>query len=98
MVGRIWWTSELKASFISSPGPILGRLGGGAGIATIKLFSRNLPFLPSEHILCKESIVTVKKFDFEILTYLYVSGIHLYYFRDDVCMYVCMCVSLCVCE
>ena len=28
-------------------------------------------FLLSEHILCKESIVIVKKFDFEILMYLY---------------------------
>ena len=29
-------------------------------------------FLLSEHILCKESIVILKKFDFEILTHLYV--------------------------
>ena len=29
-------------------------------------------FLLSEHILCTESIVIVKEFDFEILTYLYV--------------------------
>ena len=54
-------------------------------------------FLLSEHILCKERIVIVKKFDFEILTYLYV-------FRSPevnyaiftvmyVCMYVCVYVS-----
>ena len=30
------------------------------------------PFLLSKHILCKESIVIVKKFDFEILMHLYV--------------------------
>ena len=31
-----------------------------------------LSFLLSEHILCKERIAIVKKFDFEILTHLYV--------------------------
>ena len=31
-----------------------------------------LCILLSEHVLCKESIVIAKKFDFEILTYLYV--------------------------
>ena len=30
------------------------------------------PFLLSEHTLCKESFVTVKKFDFETFTYLFV--------------------------
>ena len=62
-------------------------------------------FLLSEHILCKESIVIGKKFDFEILTYLYVLRFltHLYALRPPeliyaifgvmhVCMRVCMCV------
>ena len=43
---------------------------------------------------CKESIVIVKKFDFEILTYFILfeaSGIHLCYFLGDV--YVCVYVS-----
>ena len=51
-------------------------------------------FLLSEHILYKESIVIVKKFDFEILTYLYVlRSIEFIYaiFRVmSACMFVCM--------
>ena len=50
-------------------------------------------FLFSKHILCKESMVIVKKFDFEILTYLYVLRFPelIYDFLRDVsslCMYV----------
>ena len=51
-------------------------------------------FLLSEHILCKESIVIVKKFDFEIFTYFIqfqVSWIYLYYY-GDICMQVYMCM------
>ena len=52
--------------------------------------------LLSEHILCKESIVIVKKFHFEILTYLYVlrspEFIYAIFAVMYVCMYVCMCV------
>ena len=52
-------------------------------------------FLLSVHILCKESIVIVKKFDFEILTCLYV-------FRSAEFMYtiftvMCVCMFVCVC-
>ena len=48
-------------------------------------------FLLSEHILCKESTVIVKKLrlrDFDEFIRFEVSGIHLCYFRGDVCMYV----------
>ena len=55
-------------------------------------------FLLSEHILCKKSIEIVKKFDCEILTYLYV-------FRapEFICaifgeMYLCMCVCVYKCK
>ena len=51
----------------------------------------------SEHTLCKESIVIVKKLDFEILTYLnvfrppeFIYAI----FYGDVCMYVNMCAGV----
>ena len=54
------------------------------------------PFLLSEHILCKESIVVVKKIDFQISTYLYVlrSSEFIYAIFMVICMYVCVC--LCV--
>ena len=39
-------------------------------LCPLKIIRRNL--LLSEHILCKESIVIIKKIDFEILTRLYV--------------------------
>ena len=51
-----------------------------------------LQFLLSEHILCKESIVIVKKFDFEILTYLYVLMSPEFIYAIFGVMYVCMCV------
>ena len=54
-------------------------------------------FLLSEHILCKERIVLVKKFDFEILTYLYVFRSTEFICAIFTVMYVCMCVCLCVC-
>ena len=62
--------------------------------------------LLSEHILCKESIEVVKKFDFEILTHLYVLRFPEFIYAIFAVMYVCMyvCVSVyvglraCVCE
>ena len=59
-------------------------------------FSRNFffPFLLSEHILCKESIVIVKKFDVEILTYLYVLRSPEFIYAVFTVMYVCMCVCM----
>ena len=55
-------------------------------------------FLLSEHILCKESIVIVKEFDFEILTYLYVLRSPEFIYAIFGVMYVCMCLCVCVCE
>lgn len=57
----------------------------------------------SEHILCKESIVIMKKSDFEILVHLYVLGPPEFIFIFlQWCLYVCMCVCthvcVCVCE
>ena len=55
--------------------------------------SQEMHLLLSEHILCKENIVIVKKFDFEILTHSYVlrSSEFIYStFCGGVCMYVCM--------
>ena len=54
-------------------------------------------FLISEHTLCKESIVNVKKIDFEILTYLYVSRSPEFSYAIFAVMYACMCVCVCVC-
>ena len=53
--------------------------------------------LLSEHILCKESIVIVKRFDFEILTYLYVFRSPEFIYAIFGVMYVCMCVCVYVC-
>ena len=56
------------------------------------------PFLLlSEHLLCKESIVIVKKFHFEILTYLYALRAPEFIYDIFAVMYVCMCVCVCVC-
>ena len=49
------------------------------------------------NILCNESIIVVKKFDFEILTYLYVLRTPKFIYAIFRVMNVCMCVSLCVC-
>ena len=54
-------------------------------------------FLLSEHILRKESIVIVKNFDFEILTYLYILRSLEFIYAIFEVMYVCMCVCVCVC-
>ena len=51
----------------------------------------------SEHILCKESIVIVKKFDFEILTDLYVLRSTEFIYAIFTVMHVCMSVCMCVC-
>ena len=48
-----------------------------------------LAFLLSEHILCKESILIVKKFDFEILTYLFVSKPAEFIYAIFTVMYTC---------
>ena len=50
-------------------------------------------FLLSEHVLCKESIVIEKKFDFEILTYLYVFRSPEFLCAIFTVMYTCMCVN-----
>ena len=47
----------------------------------------------SEHILCKESITVVKKFDFEILTYLYVLKSPEFIYAMFMVMYACVYVS-----
>ena len=52
-------------------------------------------FLLSEHIQCKESIVIVKKFHFEILTYLYVLRAPEFIYTIFMVMYAYM--SVCVC-
>ena len=53
-------------------------------------------FLLSEHILCKESIVNVKKFHFEILTHLYVLRSPEFIYANFAVLYVSMCVCMCV--
>ena len=58
---------------------------------------REESFLLSEHILCKESIVIVKKFDFEILTHLYVLRSPEFIYAIFSVMYVCVCVCIYVC-
>ena len=50
-------------------------------------------FLLSGHILCKESIVIMKKFDFKILAYLYVLRSPEFMHAIFTVMYVCMYVS-----
>ena len=52
-------------------------------------------FLHFEHILCKECIVIVKKFDFEILTYLYVMWSSEFIYAIFKVTYVCMCAFIC---
>ena len=54
--------------------------------------------LLSEHILCKESIVIVKEFDFEIFTYLCVFRSPEFLYAIFMVMYVCMCVCVYVNE
>ena len=51
-------------------------------------------FLLSEHLLYKESIVIVKKFDSEILMYLYVLRSPEFIYAIFGVMYVCMCVCM----
>ena len=53
--------------------------------------------LLSKHILCKKSIVIEKKFDFEILTYLYVFRSPEFLCAIFTVMYICICVCVCVC-
>ena len=57
--------------------------------------------LLSEHILCKENTVIVKKLNFEILMYLYVLRIHSLLRNSFMLflgvMYVCVCAYVCMC-
>ena len=53
--------------------------------------------LLSEHRLCKESFLIVRKFDFEILTDLYVLRFPGFIYAIFALMYVCMCVCVCMC-
>ena len=51
-------------------------------------------FFISEHILCKESIMILKKFNFEILTHLYILRSHEFIYAILVtCIYMCVYVS-----
>ena len=50
-------------------------------------------FLLSDHILCKESILIVKKFDFEILTYLYILTSPEFIYATFMVMCTCMYVN-----
>ena len=50
--------------------------------------------LLSDHILCTEGIVIVKKLDLEILTYLYVFRSPVFIYAIFTVMYVCMCVCV----
>ena len=52
-------------------------------------------FVLSEHILCKESIVIGKKFDFEILTYLYILRSPEFIYAIFTEMYACICAYVC---
>ena len=45
-----------------------------------------------ERTLCKESMVIVKKFDFEIMTHLYFSSSPEFIYGNFEVMYVCVCV------
>ena len=58
----------------------------------LKLSNKLEKILLSERILCMESIVIVKNFDFEILTYLYVFGSPEFIYAIFTAMYICMCV------
>ena len=60
--------------------------------------AKKFRFLLSEHILCKGNIVIVKKFDIDILTYLYVLRSPEFIYAIFGEMYVCMCVCACVYE
>ena len=55
-------------------------------------------FLLPVHLLGKESVVIMKKFDFEILTYLYVSRSRNFIYAIFTVMYACMCVRVYVSE
>ena len=59
-------------------------------VKEVSLHCLNVSFLLSEHILCKESIVIVKKFDFDIFTYLYVFRSSEFICAIFTVMYVCM--------
>ena len=62
-------------------------------LSFIVLFIYLVSFLLSEHILRKEIIVIVKKFDFEILTYLYVLRSPEFIDAIFTVMFVCVYVS-----
>ena len=68
------------------------------GLKLYYLILLNCIFLLSEHILCKESIAIVKKFDFKILTYLNVLRSPEFIYAIFAMMCVCTCVCLCVWE
>ena len=52
----------------------------------------------SEHKLCEESIVIMKKFVNEIFTYLYVLKSLEFIYAFFTVMYACMCMCVCVSE
>ena len=58
------------------------------------LISFHLSFLLSEHVLCKASIVIMKKFDSEILMHLYVFRYLEFIYAIFGVMHVCMCVCM----
>ena len=51
--------------------------------------------LLSEHTLCKDSIAIVKKFDFEILTHLYILRPPEFIYAIFAVMYAFICVGVC---
>ena len=59
-----------------------------------KFRHKNCYFFLFEHLLCRESIVIVKKFDFEIFTYLYVLRSPEFIYAIFAEMYVCVCVCV----
>ena len=58
---------------------------------------QRMPFLLFEHMLCKKSIVIVKKFDFEIFIYLHVFRPPEFFYANFMVMYVCVYACVCVC-
>ena len=62
--------------------------------ARLKTTQRNYQFLLFEHILCEESIIIGKKFDFEILMYLYILRFPEFIYAIFEVMYVCVCMYM----
>ena len=88
---------DFLLSCIQGPGALWSNVfpGAGARIGALNflMLQGSFCFLLFEHILCRESIVIVKKirlWDFDAFIRFEVSRFYLCYFRDDVYMYVCV--------